>query len=241
MNRLHIETNGIDSWRQRVSGGASQWRRENSNFEVAVSWEVGHERPSGIPSAIEWMFAKGAFGGATLLFAVAKHKVQLDSSYSDSQSDVWAVVNTPLGPVSTTIQAIGKRFSELPETLSQWIERGYKDSGKALRRKRWESIRSFLPTLRNEAQEVQYGLLHRCASTVIEAQRLKLNRAAFLVQAFEAPEKKFDEYRLFCDAIGVVSERDDFFHLELPIGITLSIGWADCPLATDAEIAATCW
>jgi hypothetical protein len=80
--------------------------------------------------------------------------------------------------------------------------------------------------------------LHRCAASVIEAKRLQLQHAAFVVQAFNTPDQSFRDYDLFCQALKIPAKRGSMATTSVD-GISLSIGWADCPLVTDEEVAAT--
>jgi hypothetical protein len=81
-------------------------------------------------------------------------------------------------------------------------------------------------------------MLHRCAAAVIEGKRFGFMHAAFIVQAFNTPDQSFQDYKVFCQALQIPAARGSMAKTSIE-GISLSIGWADCPLATDAEVAAT--
>ena len=80
-------------------------------------------------------------------------------------------------------------------------------------------------------------MLHRCASAVIEANRLGLKHAAFFVQAFDTPVESFQDYAVFCTALKIPPKRGAMAATSMH-GISLCVGWADCELATDEQIAA---
>jgi hypothetical protein len=84
---------------------------------------------------------------------------------------------------------------------------------------------------------VRYQMPHRCAAAVIEAKRLGAAHAAFVVQAFNTPETSFREFERFCSVLGIPAARGSLATTTAN-GISLTIGWTDCPLATDATIAA---
>lgn len=236
MNRLHIATRGIGSWRERLASPDRQWKRCFSAFETAVSWEHAARKDSGLPAPIEKLFRESGYSEPLLVFAVAEHKVDLASEGADSQSDVWAVVKTSAGMLSLTVEAKAKEaFGN--ENLEHWLVAGKSEDSTINRQKRWEYIRSHLPKS-DSFLAIRYQMLHRCAASVMEANRFGFQHAAFVVQAFETPDKSFQDYALFCQALQVPAIRGGMAKTSMA-GISLSVGWADCLLATDAEVAAT--
>jgi hypothetical protein len=232
MNRLCISTRGIGSWRERLADPDGQWRRGFSAFETAVSWELASKNKSGLPKQIETVFRIGGFGDPLLIFAIAEHKVDLHGKGPASQSDVWAIVNTAAGMVSLTVEAKAKEaFGN--EILNGWLVGETNEN----RTRRWEHIRSHLP-LSNSFHPVRYQILHRCAASVMEAKRLHFQHAAFIVQAFDAPTKSFQDYSIFCKALNIVAARGHMARTSVD-NISLSIGWVDCPFASDGDVAAT--
>ena len=86
--------------------------------------------------------------------------------------------------------------------------------------------------------QVRYQILHRCAASVIEAKRYGFRHAVFVVQAFDTPANSFQDYVVFCQALKIPAARQRMATTFVD-GISLSVGWADCPLATHEEVAAT--
>ena len=237
MNRLCIETRGIGSWRERLASPDRQWERSYSAFETAVSWELASRRESGIPEPIEKLFRASGYGDPVLVLAVAEHKVDLPPNRkAASQSDVWAVVNTSLGMLSLTVEAKAKEaFGDA--ILQKWREGNGSEASKRNRIERWNYVCSHLPKA-DSFDQVRYQMLHRCASAVIEAKRLGCQHAAFIVQAFQTPDESFHDFKVFCEALRIPAARGSMATTTVN-GIRLGIGWADCPLASDADIAAT--
>ncbi|MBE3604873.1 hypothetical protein IMX07_14725 [bacterium] len=212
-----------------------QWKRKFSAYETAVSWETASKTDSGLPAEIVKLLRKGDYADPILMIAVAEHKVPLPGGNADSQSDVWAIVKTSQGMLSLTVEAKAREvFGN--EILEKWFTAGRTEESEANRRKRWEYIQKFLPNT-GSYSNVRYQLLHRCAAAVIEAERFGFNHAAFVVQAFEAPKKRFADYATFCAAMKLPAEPETM--ATTVVGkISLSVGWADCACATDGEIAA---
>jgi hypothetical protein len=236
MNRLCIATRGIASWRERLASPDRQWKRRFSAFETAVSWELASNSKSGLPGPIEKLFRESNYCDPLLVFAVAEHKVDLPGGNAASQSDVWAVVSTSSGMLSLTVEAKSKEaFGD--EILEKWLVAGATEESKSNRQKRFDYVCSHLPKSDSFLQ-VRYQMLHRCAASVIEAKRFGFKRAAFIVQAFETPANGFQDYAIFCQALKIPAARGSMATTSVN-GISLSVGWADCPLATDHEVAAT--
>jgi len=216
-----------------------QWRRGFSALETAASWENADSRTGWLPERLARVFDGTAYERPELLLAVAEHKVALDGSGGDSQCDVWALLHTPVGTLSMSVEAKAREaFGSGHETLQAWLGGG--DSQRSLqnRQARWESVRRRLPDVGETAyHQVAYQLLHRCAAAVVEAQRFQLQHAAFVVQAFGSPDESFQEFRRMCQVMGIQAERGRI-HVTTAGTISLGIGWADCTNATDEQLAA---
>lgn len=236
MSRLCIATRGIGSWRERLASPDTQWQRCCSAFETAVSWEYASASSTGLPQPIAELFRDTIYENPVLQLAIAEHKVDLPGGRTASQCDVWAVVKTSRGMLSLTVEAKAREaFGD--DILERWLVAGGTDESKSNRKVRWNYVESHLPKSDSFFQ-VRYQILHRCAAAVIEAKRLGFQHAAFVVQAFNTPEESFQSYAVFCQALRIPGKRDRLATTSVD-GISLSVGWADCPLATDNEVAAT--
>jgi hypothetical protein len=240
MSNLVTRTRGLCSWRDRLASPDRQWKREFSAFETAVSWENASARDSGLPGPIEKVFQDNGIVAPTLLLAVAEHKVPLPGGNAASQCDVWAIINTAQGLLSLTVEAkANEAFGD--EILEKWLVAGKTNRSIANRKIRWEHVRANLPDA-DSFLKVRYQILHRCAAAVIEANRWGCQNAAFIVQSFGKPavgtlDANFEAYREFCTAIQLPAAKSSLAHTKVG-DIALSVGWVNCPVATDAEVAA---
>jgi hypothetical protein len=117
-----------------------------------VAWEGASCNLVGLPEAIAKLFRESGFGEATLLLAVAEHKVPLIGGKADSQCDVWALLNTSFGCVSLTVEAkANESFGEGNEPLSDWLSAGKSERSRRNRRDRWDHIRAHLPNVAGDA------------------------------------------------------------------------------------------
>jgi hypothetical protein len=234
VSRLHTATRGLCSWRERLADPEGQWKRRYSAFEAAVSWELASRVETGFPEPIATLFRTSDYGDPRLIFAVAEHKVDLPGGAAASQSDVWAVINTTAGMVSLTVEAKAREaFGD--HTLEGWLVGVGSQRSRDNRAARFAYIRAHLPAAES-FHNVRYQLLHRCAAAVIEAKRFGFRHAAFVVQAFNTPDESFGEYAVFCQALGIPAARGTIA-TTMADGISLGVGWADCPLATDRDVA----
>lgn len=235
-NRLCISTRGAGSWRDRLAQPDTQWKRNFSAFETAVSWELSSSYGSGLPRPIDALFRTAGYDEPVLAIAVAEHKVVLPGGNAASQCDVWAVVHTSAGMVSLAVEAKAKEsFGD--DILERWLVAGETKNSISNRKQRWDYLREHLPQASSLLQ-VRYQMLHRCAASVIEARRFGFRHAAFIVQAFDTPNTSFLDYVTFCDALGLPAARGTMARTSVD-GISLGVGWADCALASDEQIAAT--
>ncbi len=235
MSRLHISTRGTCSWRDRLANPDRQWRRLYSALETAVSWENAARGVDGLPGPIAKLLREANYGSPRLLLAVAEHHVELLGGLAASQCDVWGIVKTDVGLLSLSVEAKAREpFGD--GTLDQWLVAGGSDRSIQNRRERWEYVREHLPAATYD--QVQYQLLHRCAAAVIEARRFGFQHAAFVVQGFNTPDYSFQCFKDFCDAIKLPAARGSMGTTSAA-GLTLCVGWADCPLAEDAQLVAT--
>jgi hypothetical protein len=235
VNRLLTETRGIGSWRDRLASPDRQWKRGYSAFETAVSWEIASKTSSGIPGPLETVLRGGGFDASVLLLAIGEHKVDLPAGAAASQSDVWALIRTTKGLLSLSVEAKAREaFGD--DALEQWLIAGGTALSISRRQQRWDFIRSHLPEA-DSFLPLRYQMLHRCAVAVIEARRIGCPHAAFIVQAFNTPDVSFQDYALLCATLKIPAARD--LMATTAVGeISLSVGWADCPLATDEWVAA---
>ena len=238
MSTIHIATRGPCNWRERLGNPEIHWKRNASAMETAVSWEYASRLHSGLPEPISKLFSDSELGPSKLLLAVAEHKVSLRGTGGDSQCDVWALVRASVGTVSLTVEAKAKEpFGSGNETLQVWMGSGKSPGSKPNRINRWNHIQENLPAAAaNAYRDIPFQILQRCAAAIIEARRFGLKHAAFVVQAFGCPEESFDLFWRFCEAANILADRNRMSFIQVA-EISLGIGWADCPFATDVEMA----
>jgi len=230
VKRILVPTLGTADWRRLLAEPETQWEREASAMEMAVSWEKAQESERGLPEEmIKAMDRQPALSGARLLVAFPEHKVVLKGRGKPSQSDVWALVLTEGGYLSMALEA--KAGEPFGPTLGEWM----KDASEG-KHERLKSLCEILQ-VENPSSELRYQLFHRTASAVLEAQRFRAPLAAMLVQSFRNDPVAWNDYEKFCGLLGVTAARGSILEARRSGAPRLFLGWLDCPVATDAEMA----
>lgn len=207
-----VPTDGPDDWRQFLADPEKQWKRGYSAMAAALSWEAA---AGSLPTEIAALFA----GDIELLLAIPEHKVPLPGGRRESQCDVFALVRASNNTISLAVEA--KVNEPFGPTVKEWMQNP--SPGK---RERISFICETLGLERPLPEKLRYQLLHRTAAAVIEAQRFKTDRAAMVVQSFSQQHRWFEDFALFCEAMGQHAELNQPFEIVLPSGLPLTLGWA---------------
>jgi hypothetical protein len=231
MKKIHIATMGAGDWRRLLADPESQWERKASAMELAVSWENAQSTARGLPAEVAASLDRQAtLSGAQLLLAFPEHKVALKGRGKPSQSDVWALMLTPNGYLSTAVE--GKAGEPFASTLGEWLKAA--SDGK---RERLISLCEILQITADPAPELRYQLFHRSASALLEAERFRAPLALMLVQSFREDPISWRDYGAFCQLFGVSAKRGEIHEARRSGPQRLFLGWVDSPVASDTEIA----
>ena len=231
MKRIHISTMGASDWRRLLADPETQWERTASAMELAVSWECAQSTERGLPGEVAASLDRQVvLSGAQLLLAFPEHKVALKGRGKPSQSDVWALLLTDNGYLSTAVE--GKAGEPFASTLGEWLKAA--SEGKHERLKSLCEILQITPDL---APELRYQLFHRTASALLEAERFRAPLALMLVQSFREDPISWSDYVAFCQLFGISAKRGEISEAHRSGPQRLFLGWVDSPLASDKEIA----
>lgn len=200
-------------------------------METAVSWELAGRTPRGLPPEVSRLLDPvGEFKDAELLFAFPEHKVKLPGGSRASQNDVWAVLKAPGGLVSLAVEA--KAEESFGPTIEEWKKDA--SSGKSVR---MDSLIELLKPSTPFPDTIRYQLLHRTASAIMEAQRIRAAHAIMLVQSFRNPSSGAADFGTFGKHLGAELTGKGIVRVVHHTAPTLWLGWVTSPLCTDADIA----
>jgi hypothetical protein len=227
-SRIFVPSLGPSYWRAFLADPFVQWRRGKSALELAVSWEAVSKTDVGIPVEIADAFnSHPDFAQVELIIVIPEHRVNLDDERKPSQNDIWAIVWTPKGYVSVTIEAkAGEKFDN---TIEEWLEE--KSNGKEQRLK---FLTKELGLIEPPPGSIRYQLVHRTVASLLEAKRCHFQSALMLVQSFEEYKTSWSDYEKFAGILGITAVRGKITGPNLIGDVNLYLGWVDSQKATDA-------
>ena len=221
MRRLFVPTFGPSDWRRLLAEPGMQWRHSKSAFEAAVAWEAARLSKRGLPEDLcNVLDLKEEFKGASLLLGLPEHQVDLEGGGHASQTDLWALIDAPVGVVSAAIEA--KAGEPFDKPVPKWLADAPPNSGKPARLRQLCEV---LGITEAQAQRCRYQLLHRPAVALLEARRFHLRHALFLVQSFIPDQAGFGDFSTFAQQLGVPVEERVIARAGVRHGIELYLGW----------------
>ncbi len=232
MTRIFVRSWGASDWRRLLAKPLLHWVRGRSAMETAVSWEYAQANTHGLPeviyNALNW---HDDLKNSSLLIAIPEHKVPLNNARAPSQNDVWALLDSPSGHISMTVE--GKVDEHFGETLGVW-----NPNQSVTKQARLDFLCQTLGINGPLDPQLRYQLFHRTASALIEANRFKAQIALMLVQSFREDALSWNDFSNFCELFEAVAIRNGFVEVQnVPGRPRLFLGWVDCPFASDNEMA----
>ena len=219
MTRFHTPAPGLAPWQAALADPEKHWKDGKSAKELARSWVAAERTERGLPPKVAALLdTDPALAGATLLFGIPEHKVELTSPGRPSQNDLWAILRTDAGLVSMTVE--GKSGEPFDRTIGEWLKDA--SPGKV---ERLRGLCQLLDAPGDAPPGLRYQLFHRTASAIIEAKRWGITTAVMVVHSFggKADEEGRRDYEAFGDwlgmTMGVVRSR------RIPSRIELNLGW----------------
>jgi hypothetical protein len=175
----------------------------------------------------------GPFNGATLLFGIPEHQVSLKGGGHASQTDLWALLRSPVGLISMAVEA--KAGEAFDKTIDEWLADAKPTSGKPARLKQ---LREVLALQRELPGTLRYQLLHRAASAVLEAERFSAPDALLLVQSFTSDPDSLSAFSQFGSILGCDCSAGMVVGGPTLGGVRLHLAWLDCEPSGAADLAA---
>lgn len=221
MRRLLTPTFGPSDWRRLLAHPDRQWRATKSAYELAVAWEAARRTARGLPADVrDLLDSTEEFRGSSLLLALPEHHVTLVGGGHASQTDLWALIDAPLGVVSVAVEAkAGEGFDRL---VPEWLADAPEKSGKPARLNQLCEVLGIKP---DQAGACRYQLLHRAVAAILEARRFHLQHALFLVHSFMKDPAGFGDYACFAQQLGVQVTDGIVVRAGVRHGVDLFLGW----------------
>lgn len=215
MNKIYVPTESVDDWRKLLADPEKQWKTGCSARALAHAWE----KADGFPSEIQKVFAQSeSFQNIKLLLAIPEHRVALPGGGHPSQNDLWALGKTETGLVSIAVE--GKVSEPLGPTVNDW----YKNASRG-KNERLTYLLSLFSFDLESIGKIRYQLLHRTASSIIEAQQYGANQAIMMIHSFSPACEWFDDFHAYAALFDIDARCDQLHRVARVSGIELFFAW----------------
>ncbi|MBX3499273.1 MAG: asparaginase [Alphaproteobacteria bacterium] len=195
------------------------WKVGRSAYELATSWLAA----DGVPTVVRAVLDQAPeWRSASLNEAAFEKQVELRTRGAASQTDLMAYMSLADGPGILAIEG------KVTETFGQRVD----DTGMSKGQKaRAADLCGMLGISIADAGSLRYQLLHRTASAVIEAQRIKARHAMMLVHSFDVGQAGRSDFETFAQKLGVSGAGANRISSSKTIeGVELRLAWvADRP------------
>jgi len=216
MSLILLPANKPEDWRPHLGDPQKHWKSGHSAKALAYCW---HEA-QGFPKEVESVFraAGKPFSGLEPLLILPEHKVSLPGGLTASQSDIWILAKNESQLFSIAVE--GKVSEPFGDPVNQWILE--KSKGK---QERLEFLIEKLGIHSDFDKTIRYQLLHRTASTVIEAERFFASHAMVIIHSFSPKNEWFEDFKKFVSLFGLTPEINSVVSTKLPNGMPLHFAW----------------
>jgi hypothetical protein len=220
MANYYTQTNGANDWRKLLLDPKKQWKSGYSAYELAHCWEDAIN----LPVCVEDVLSKSQipiFEKIDILFGFPEYKVSLPGGNTSSQNDLYVLAKSQETDELITIMVEGKVSEPFGETVAVW--KGQNPSvGK---KQRIAYLLEQLDLNESNILNKRYQLLHRTASSLIEARKVNAKNALMLVHSFSETGKWFDDYREFVELFNLNASKDAVVGPVILNGVKLYFGW----------------
>jgi len=216
MSRVFVPSSGPGDWRALLADPIKHWARGYSARTLAHSWEDQDGFP---PEVRSLLLQHDELKDAEPLLIFPEWKVPLPGGSRPSQNDAWVLAKGGVGLISIAIE--GKVEEPFDKTVGEW--KVDSSPGKEARLKYLSEILGLSQLI---PDSVRYQLLHRAASSVIEAERFGAKHAVMIVHSFSPTNQWFDDFSMFVSLFGRSPEVGRLVSTKVGSGIPLHLGWA---------------
>lgn len=190
--RLEL-TGGPEGWKDFLAEPDKHWKDGRSAKLLAEAWE---DAAPDMPGEIRSALARTPFQSFLPILAIPEYEVALPGGRRPSQNDLFV-----LGRISSDL-AVVMVEGKVDESFGPLVEDWLKGASRGKLR-RLEYLRQTLGLDGVGLDSLRYQLLHRTASPIIEATRLRARYAAMVVHSFSPIGVGLEDYRAFAGRLGI--------------------------------------
>lgn len=219
MPRILHFTSGTDDWRAFLADPDKHWKTGYSARSLAHCWEAADGLPPEIASIFQTA-TEPRLRDFQPIFAIPEYKVELPGGTRSSQNDIFVLGRA--GNSAVTLMVEGKVNESFGPTIAEWYAEP--SPGKI---ERMAYLLDVLGLSAEPDRTIRYQLLHRCASSLIEAARFRASAAVMIVQSFTTNRTGWSDFVAFCQLFGVKASPGELLKLTETHGVPLYVSWAD--------------
>ena len=217
MPRFFAPAEDATDWRRLLAKPDLHWKTGYSARSLAYSWTEAQ----GFPREVQAVFDESeaaCLHDLEFLIGIPEHEVPLPGGRRPSQNDVFVLAKGSDGLVSIAVEGKVSESFDLPvdERFAQ------PTPGQTTR---LEFLLKLLELNRDDVGGIGYQLLHRTASSMLEARRFGARHAVMLVHSFSQEMEHFDDYAAFVGLYGKTAEANRLTEARRFGDITLYLGW----------------
>ena len=217
MPRFFAPADAPADWKHLLAKPDLHWKTGHSARSLAHSWTEAR----GFPREVQAIFNQSeatCLHDMEFLIGIPEHEVPLPGGRRPSQSDIFVLAKGSDGLVTIAVEGKVSECFDLPVD-ERFIE---PTPGQSTR---LEYLLKLLELDRDAVGGIGYQLLHRTASSVLEARRFGARHAIMLVHSFSQELEHFDDYAAFVGVYGQTAQANRLIEARHFADITLYFGW----------------
>ena len=206
-----------EDWQQLLAKPNLHWKTGYSAKSLAHSWTEA----AGFPNEVSIVFQASdiaAIHDLRFLVGFPEYDVPLPGGKRPSQNDVFVLARHQSGLVTIAVE--GKVSEAFDRPIGQRFANPTPSETKRL-----TYLCDLLQLQRNRLEHIGYQLLHRTASSLIEADRFGASHAIMLVHSFSESLEHFDDYANFAAQYNIAATPNSIAHAAQINGIEFYLAW----------------
>lgn len=199
---IYIPEKEIEDWKELLADPDKQWKDGYSAKELAKYWHGKNE----IPKEIHQLIHKGVNiprDDIEIIFAIPEYKVDIPGGNRPSQNDLFLLLKTGASTGVMMIEA--KCMESFGPIVGDWKNDEELNNGK---KTRLDYLSKLLEINGKNIDKIRYQLLHRTASAIIMAKKIKCDFAIMAVQSFRFSEESFNDYTSFLELLALDARKN---------------------------------
>jgi len=217
MKRVFVPTQSASDWQRLLAKPKLHWKPGSSAMTAAAAWEAADGR---LPHEIGELLAASQqphLAELRLLMAIPEWLVELPGGQTKSATDVLALCRNEAGLTVIAVEA--KVLEDFGPTVAQ--KRANASDGQ---KERLQYLHALLG-VQHFTDGIRYQLLHRTASALLTARDFHASAAVMLVQAFDTPTDRMQEFEAFAAELGATTVCSGVFHVPRFGAPSLYLAW----------------